>query len=340
MRSNEDSSIELAASTPARRAAQRWISSLSAVALAAVGALAFAGAEGCGGGTASYYCDASGCYQCDGLGCKTVPSPTPPTCKYAGDAACPSGTTCTTIGCEAACKVDSDCASGLVCKAGYCAPPTSDTPKPVVCTLASDCPKGDACIDGACVVEPACTGDGCSCTYDSDCSGGRICADGACVFGCSASAPCATGFTCSAKGTCVESTTPMCGAAAGGVSCPSGEHCVDGRCATGCTDASQCLGSDGKPDSGQACVGGACVPTDHPTPTCGSGKACASGQTCIGGFCHYTCTTDMQCEAIDSRIGSCSKKQSICLPPAEANAQCLSSADCASGQSCISNSCK
>jgi hypothetical protein len=83
----------------------------------------------------------------------------------------------------------------------------------------------------------------------------------------------------------------------------------------------------------------------QPTPNCGNGGAqCLATQECLDGFCRYTCNTpngqiSQPCELIDNRIGYCAK-DGTCRDAAEAQAQCLEASDCASGQSCISNTCQ
>jgi len=313
---------------------------LSALGLLTIGGTVAVVANGCGGD--EYRCDNTGCFVCDGYGCRNVePPPTVP-CGFAGDPVCKDKTVCTDIGCLTPCADDAGCEKGLVCKGGFCTPPTKGIQVKKVCTVAKDCPTGNSCIDGACVATPPCTGVSCSCKYSSDCStdGSRICVDGACAGACDASRPCSTGFVCSEKGVCTLGT-PTCGAAAGGATCKATEHCVDGRCTASCTDDASCVGADGKADPGQRCVGGSCVPDTRTHPKCAGDTECASGtQKCLDGFCKYLCTTDDGCLAIDTRIGACSKTEGVCRSPAEVAAKCTSKAQCDAGKDCVDGQCK
>lgn len=319
--------------------ARRFVAGTAVAGFFAATAALVALVPGCGGGSSDYYCDATGCYECDGFGCASVDPPLPTTCSKAGDAVCPSGEVCTDQGCMLPCKADASCARGLVCKQGFCAAPTAKDPTKLVCGVSADCgASGFDCVDGACVAIPACSGVGCVCKYSSECGDGRVCANGQCVESCSATAPCATGFTCDANGLCQRSATPVCGAAAGGATCASGQRCVDGQCAAGCAADAECLGADGKPDAQQRCVGGACVPNPRP-PTCNGAAQCGTNQQCIEGFCRYSCAVNDDCLAIDTRIGTCAKDK-VCRSATEANAECTAQADCASGKSCVDGKCK
>lgn len=305
----------------------------TAVAMVAGGILA--AAPGCSGATDEYRCDDTGCFQCDGFGCRAIPAPTPPSCGFAGDPACTDGEVCTDYGCLAPCTTDASCAKGLVCKKGLCTPPTFAPISIKECGSSTDCTKlgdGATCVDGKCVAGPACSGTDCTCKYSSDCGTGRICVDGKCDLSCSDASPCPSGFTCDAKGYCVEGA-PNCGPAGAGATCKSTEKCVDGHCAPTCT-------KDGDCGTGFACVSGACAVDTNTHPTCKGDTECSSTQKCVGGFCKYTCGADTDCLKIDARIGSCSPTEKICRAPSEVSAKCTTKADCSATQDCVDGSCK
>ena len=301
--------------------------------IAAIGTVAWAG---CGSGDDTrYYCDSTGCFDCDAYGCSSVAPPTHTACT--GNASCAPGSVCTGSGCAQTCSDSVPCAKGEVCKSGLCAAPTVDPgPKkdcttkadcadgtcvagvckacggsagPCPCTAAADCSSGQACVAGSCTAAAN------TCKFSSECEAGKICADGQCLSSCEAT-PCAAGFTCD-KGACEPPTggTPQT-----------------------CTGDAECGG-------GKFCDQGACVIDTRPKPNCTDDTQCGGGATpkkCVGGFCKYTCTAaqgDAYCKTIDNRIGSCAKDL-VCRTAEEANAQCVASADCPEGKTCIDNTCK
>jgi Cys-rich repeat protein len=327
---------------------------VAAAALAGIGVMA--SAEGCGPGDTRYYCDSSGCYNCDGYGCHPVNPPNPTTCT--GDKSCLQNQICTTKGCATICKADTDCAQGQTCQNGLCSAPTVTPGDPLQCTTKADCSAGEECVGNKC---QACGGTNgpCSCGTNADCSGGqvcagglctdpsnackyssecgqgKVCADGECLVDCSQGQACPQGMSCSSKGVC-EPSGNQCTSDA---QCSGGTpKCVQGQCAAAC-DPNNPVGPSACPN-GEYCDQGACVPDTRPSPNCGgTGQQCLANQQCVDGFCRYSCTTDQECKLIDARIGYCAADQT-CRDAQEANPQCLSSSDCPSGQSCISNQCK
>jgi hypothetical protein len=95
---------------------------------------------------------------------------------------------------------------------------------------------------------------------------------------------------------------------------------------------------DSQCPAGDYCDMGACVLDTRPSPNCKMDSDCAPSQKCIGGFCEYTCSTDLQCQMIDARIGYCSS--GICKNQSEAMPMCTTQADCPTGKDCISNVCQ
>jgi hypothetical protein len=326
-----------------------------------IGALAatlpFLGAlvwSGCGSNQDRYYCDSSGCYSCDGYGCSTVTPPTNPPCT--GNTSCPSGSTCTSNGCELGCQSNGDCPQGDVCTSGACVPPGKQPGSPVGCTTTADCTAGSVCVSNQCETCGGTSGP-CPCKSTSDCGSGFSCANGACTptsDTCKYSSDCPTGKVCD-NGQCVEQCSLL--------SCPQGQSCVNGVCQSSssgpsCTSDQNCSGSTPKCVSGQCapactkdsdcpsgdyCNQGACVIDTRPAPSnCSTNADCKTNppQVCQGGFCRYECTTNAQCEQIDSRIGFCSQTDKVCRTQAEANPQCTQQSDCPSGQNCIGNVCQ
>jgi hypothetical protein len=341
------------------RALDQMITKRAAVVavLTAVGTVAWAG---CGSGSDDrYYCDAAGCYQCDAYGCSCVAPPTHAACT--GASSCAAGSVCTASGCTTTCSDAVPCAKGEVCKAGLCAAPTVDPGAKKDCTTKSDCGDGKACVAGSCeacggsagpcpcttttaatdcaagqaCVAGSCTAPANTCKFSSECDSGKVCADGQCLASCEA-APCATGFTCD-KTVCKPTGT--------GTGCTTDQQCggdtpqcVSGKCAKACAADPEC-------GAGNFCDQGACVVDTRPKPNCTDDTQCAgtgAPRKCLGGFCKYTCSTaqgDAYCRTIDNRIGYCAKDL-VCRTAAEASAQCLQSADCSGGQTCIDNACK
>ena len=306
------------------------------MALGAVGALvAMASSEGCGPGDTRYYCDATGCYNCDGYGCHPVNPP--PNTKCTGTNACAQNQICTDAGCVNVCQADADCPQGDVCKSNQCVPPQTQPGNLLVCTKDSDCPSGEACVGSGQWAK--CTAKSNACTYTSECAAGKVCADGECLTDCSQGQTCAAGTTCT-KGICEPNAGTQCTSDA---QCSgSTPKCENGSCVAACdpnapATSAQCA-------AGEYCDNGACVPDTRPAPNCGDASQCAANQVCLDGFCRYSCSTDTDCKLIDARIGYCAKDKT-CRDAQEAQAEdgaggCLSSADCQSGQICISNTCQ
>lgn len=327
---------------------------------AVVGVLAALGAvvwSGCGSdGDNRYYCDGAGCYECDAYGCSSVTPPSKQPCT--GTASCPPGSVCTASGCTTTCSDAVPCPKGEVCKSGLCAAPATDPGAKKDCTTKADCGEGKACVAGACeacggtsgpcpcsktsdcsggqeCTAGKCTSPANTCTFSSECDGGKICADGQCLSSCEAS-PCTTGFACD-KGVCKPiSDSPGCTTDA---QCTAeAPQCVQGACVKSCVGDPEC-------GAGKFCDQGACTVDTRPKPNCTDDSQCggtaATPKKCLDGFCKYTCAAgnDAYCRTIDSRIGYCAKDL-VCRTAAEANAECLSTAQCTDGKTCIGNVCR
>lgn len=142
------------------------------------------------------------------------------------------------------------CTSGATCTSGECVTTLGDGGLTVVrCASDGDCPSGTVCDPDTQLCARSCVGqpDGSACYVHGSLSNGSMCCGGACVD---------------------PTQSPNCGAC--GVSCGSG-RCVNvsgwpARSFITCVpdrDAiTDCSGSSGCP-SGDACVGGVCLP-----PTC------------------------------------------------------------------------
>ncbi len=85
------------------------------------------------------------------------------------DHQCQAGEQCVLGGCapRPECTIDTNCAQGLVCKAGKCAAECSEQ------TGAADCGAGRKCMGGRCAADE-------ECSSDADCSGGKACVESRC----------------------------------------------------------------------------------------------------------------------------------------------------------------
>ncbi|AKT41976.1 hypothetical protein [Chondromyces crocatus] len=283
------------------------LSLLTSLGLAVLAAVTAGGCSGCD--EPSITCDATGqnCVYCDAYGC----SPVDPGHSSSSGGLGGSGGNTGGSGGEG---------GGVGGGVPACDPETAICP----CDDAGACPGDLLCSDGLCV-------EGCDFSYE--CAVGSVCADGQCVQGCVTPADCASGATCE-NGVCVpDPQNPAC---SNQNPCPDpNDVCVEGQCATGCSQNSDC------PD-GEVCNAstGACILDPSPTQGCSMpGSECGGlGQVCMGdGYCHYPCTTTLQCKQIDSRFFSCD--QGICKTEEQANPECTSQIPCPSGKSCINNRC-
>jgi len=108
---------------------------------------------------------------------------------------------------------------------------------------------------------------------------------------------------------------------------------VSNQCVPSCNNDTQC-------GNGKYCDQGACVVDTRPKPNCTDNSQCSgNNQQCVSGYCKYNCSTDKDCELIDSRIGYCGQ-DGVCRTQAEAHPQCKQKSDCSGAQDCIGNVCK
>jgi hypothetical protein len=193
------------------------------------------------------------------------------------------------------------------------------------------CPCSD---DGACEGELACVDGLCidPCEFSYQCGSGKVCANGACVEGCDVESPCSPGYTCD-KDICVlDPQNPECTSAADCGGAPA--VCSDGLCSLGCSSSAEC-------EDGEVCdvAAGACIDDPSPTPACSTTADCVGVQLCLAdGYCHYGCTTTVECKLIDNRFVACDA--GICKLAEELDPECgVGGLECPAGQDCISNEC-
>ncbi len=304
-----------------------WFSATSRLAVASLALGAVGVVTAACGSSATTSCDDAGenCMVCDGYGC----SATGPNVL---DAAPDALTTHSTKGdkddggkTDGKGETKPDSGDNDHHDAGHDAAPVrvcGVSGGPCACTSSATCKGGEECIAGAC--EPTSS----VCLYSSQCADGQVCDNGQCLTGCSTASPCAAGFTCT-DGACVP--TSSSGGCTSSSDCPdTAPFCVSGTCTLSCTETSQC-------PTGDYCDDGACVLNTAPSPDCTGPSQCGANQVCQAGYCLYTCTNNAGCEDIDARIPVCS--DNVCRSPSEADPQCLSQAQCNTGESCVNNAC-
>ncbi len=206
---------------------------------------------------------------------------------------------------------------GTASDAATCDPASTTCP----CASSDACQGNTECIDGLCLVP---------CEYTSQCGGGRICVNGKCVVGCDANS-CPANFVCNAKKVCeVDATNPQCSATN---PCLGGMVCSGGVCVGACGSNADCAATEICDASTSTCIA-----DPQPQAPCEKDPSvCTAAQTCVEGYCRYACTTGSECELIDARIPVCDG--GICKSEAEADPQCVTKADCAAGEDCVSNAC-
>lgn len=216
------------------------------------------------------------------------------------------------------CRLNSDCAPGLYCRAGRCA---------FDCRVDRDCAAGERCESGECVAG------GSECRGDGDCGPpARVCVEGACVPGCGA-AGCAAGERCeAATGRCVPGEPDL--------ECRRDADCgLRARCdaATGrCVPEAGCGAGDCGP--GERCdeATGRCVPDGPPdcrVDGCGPAERCdeATG-ACVaaGGALGHVCAEDADCDSgLCLAVGIGARVERICT------ALCCSERHCPPGFGCL-----
>ena len=140
------------------------------------------------------------------------------------------------------CKVDSDCASGLVCNVGHCVAACD--------TSANACPANQTCTNGRCYENggSSCgTGSVVVCNSDTACGQSRVCVAGQCHAACATTTDCALGQSC-ASGACTD-TAPTTAQCLWDTDCGASFRCIDATCHPLCSTDAQC-GSKAFCDSG------------------------------------------------------------------------------------------
>lgn len=240
--------------------------------------------------------------------------------------ACSDEDHCTDAGCVA-CLDDTECAddgnscTDEACVDGSC----SSTNNTDACDDEDACTENDACAAGACAGTDIA---GC-CAEDADCDDTIACTDdtcvaGACVFTnddtntCDDGNDCTDGDACAA-GVCAGTAIADCCTTDADCTAPETCNLTTGLCEAACTDDAGC--DDTIACTDDTCTAGVCANADN----CAAGTLCdmvVGAGTCVG------CVDDSDCPAatpICTSLFTC--------------VECEATADCASGLTCVSNSC-
>ncbi len=275
--------------------------------------------------------------MCPGGYCDTATGRCTATQTCSSTAGCPTGQYCETSrgACVPGCSTNAQCIAvtvGLVCDTNSrrCVPGGG-------CTTNAQCSGSTpVCLGGTC--QP----DANRCTFDYQCTGsGQACVDGQCIVtGCTAAnvaTVCAAGQVCT-SGRCTYPTNNNdCGGR-----CTSAQLCVSGTCLATCTADAQC-------GSGNVCLGGVCRVDTRPRPFCTMDSQCNSGSVCNNGACRRLCPmpgvgTDGACLTVDVQFDRCAAPdamgRSLCTSSNEQNPQCMRSADCTAGLTCVNARCQ
>ena len=267
-------------------------------------------------------------------------------------AACPSGSTCTSVGnlklCLRACSSAAGCRTEHLCLSNLCLPK---------CTRDADCDTsncdlstgqcgpsrvGATCTaDGDCGQAPAFCGSGVPggyCSLPCGGSGNAACPPGSnctsaggtsvCLLACQDQTGCRPGYLCLADGSGAKSCLPACqsdGDCGPGLRCDTGTGaCVQtgptgGVIGAACAQPSDCTATPGTPFCGNF-PGGYCS-----TDCSANATVCGAGAVCVdfgGGVqdCLSTCTSAASCRP-DYRCASLGSV-SVCVP------KCQSASDC------------
>ena len=262
---------------------------------------------------------------------------------------------------ESTCSKREDCPEGKICNlASQCVDP------PEMCSNNAECPAGQICpASGFC--RPGCAN-------SSECAAGEFCSESnTCVSGCRSSMDCSAEQTCNAQNKCVCDTAKCPAGSAcdpdqnkcveGAFdcrqpqdTCPMGTFCngATGQCEQGCTDQPNMPNSC---TSGEICnlATGSCVPDNCPgkDPTSCMGDvrapywnptACACVQCIRDEQCgpNETCNDNGECGTCNTPCnantpGTCQGNTPYCV--SGCCRQCIGSADCPSGQVCVSGTC-
>lgn len=211
------------------------------------------------------------------------------------------------------CQDNSECAEGLVCRAGACSGCTSD----------GDCGRAREC-DAVSFVCAWRSGWGGDCDSHDDCALGMFCVQGLCQPGsaveeCGTLGQCPEGLRCN-RGNRVCEEDIGCYSSA---ECLLDEVCNPGtlKCETKCTaetEADVCATRE------RCTVEGRCVECEE-NLDCGPGLSC----NVVAGRCAgtETCFSDSECPAGEE----CNRATSTCIPPPP---PCVSDEDCLADERC------
>ncbi len=216
-----------------------------------------------------------------------------------------------------ACKKNSDCADGKICKDGKC---TADSKGG--CKADSDCNTGETCNNGKCEKKD----DG-GCKDDGDCNTGETCNNGKCEKkddgGCKDDGDCNTGETCN-NGKCEKKDDGGCKSDA---DCNADETCNNGKCEKkqqgGCKSDADCKAPTPKCD-GNA---GKCV-------ECLDNVDCGQGKECKANKCESAqgeCQSDADCQG---------KPKKFCSDQQKCEWECKKDEDCGKNAKCVNNACQ
>jgi hypothetical protein len=249
------------------------------------------------------------------------------------DSDCPAGYCAAPDGAQGICQDTGRCATDAECAAfgpglgcddrGICIPEESPCPSGECgCESDAECEGGMMCI------ESRCTDPSSVCFFDFECGDSSRCLDNECHATCTCDVGCATGQFCSA-GLCLDSEVGVDGCVYSEDCGDPGLVCINATCFKACDGEAQC-------HEGETCRGGACRADVAPVHDCGGALGeCGDDMVCNRGVCRLPCAASINCSGEMSVCGG----DGFCVSPVELGAQCMRAADCASGQSCLGNTC-
>ncbi|PJB48225.1 MAG: hypothetical protein CO108_02705 [Deltaproteobacteria bacterium CG_4_9_14_3_um_filter_63_12] len=236
-------------------------------------------------------------------------------------------------------EVVSACATGLVCRAGYCVAPGSTNEQ---CLADFDCHTLNP--DAPTLCNAAAAGGICmSCGQDLDCPGSAVCNEfSTCATPCSSNSDCPYGTCYRTQGLCGQR---FCNSDA---DCFSGTVCIDengdgsGLCMRVPCVETQCSPylPNGTCEAGATCLGGACVTSCTPNPCSELNKGqCVVGSSGVLCLCDTGFELDTSGNCVPS-AGSCPTgftcEAGVCVDRGDVGFNCALDGDCGSGLTCSS----